>query len=78
MDHTPYRPQTYSQVLDDTPGPPLMAEATACSGNMDHGTSPLLPLTEQTPLSIRDYMDFMKRARWKISQQSGECPTTGR
>jgi hypothetical protein len=29
-------------------------------------------------LSLRDYMDFLKRSRWKISHRTGTCPYTGR
>jgi hypothetical protein len=29
-------------------------------------------------LSLRDYMDFMKRSRWKLCHRTGSCPYTGR
>ena len=29
-------------------------------------------------LSLRDYMDFMQRSRWKLCHKTGTCPHTGR
>jgi hypothetical protein len=46
---------------------------------MDCGTPSLLPSADSPPpLSLRDFMDFLKRARWKAHHRKGKRSNTGR
>jgi len=62
--------------LDD-PGSNLLAAAKVRCNSTDPGPSrPLLPADQPASL-IRDYMDFLKRSRWKVYQQGRTRPKQG-
>jgi len=72
-------PQTHTRGVDPTPEFSSLALPKACGDKVDCGPSSSIPSTNaSTPLSLADYMDFLKRALWKEYHRVTKTPTVGR
>ena len=76
---TPYGPSANTTDMDAPARNSLLVIAATSSFAMDCGTPSLLPSADSPPpLSLRDFMDFLKRARWKAHHRKGKRSNTGR
>ena len=77
-DDTSYGTQAHTTWLDDIPAfqywPPQTQAALLCI--ISHLV--YYRLQSRRRLSLREFMDFMRRARWKAHSQSCKRPNTGR
>ena len=65
---TPYRPPLYTGRLDNPPLFPL-PPPKAGGNSMDHSSPGGIQNTKGL-LTLNDYIDFLRRAKWKAYQKS--------